>query len=140
MMRPRTGTAAAVLLAFHLLVGCTKACNSVGASSGVTFDVRRIIAGQTGHVHVRACVERSCVSRIASPTRWNHIPVADPDINGPRSVSVHLTITDMNSRSVYDGTAEVQLHTLQPTGLPAHRLRGGSRDDGGRTASQLPRP
>jgi len=86
------------------------------SDSGVTFDVSEVTADRTGRVHVRACVEESCVARIASATRWNQILVNDPAIIDPGSVSVHRIITEVGGRSIFDETSEVQLHILQPNG------------------------
>ena len=132
-----------MILAVCLFVGCTgKACNDVGATSGVTFDVSQITADRTGHVHVRACVEGSCVTRIASATRWNQVPVNDPLIAGPGSVSVHLTITEPNGRSIFDETTEIQLHILQPNGPdcpPTAYVAAVAATPDGQLA-QLPKP
>jgi hypothetical protein len=103
------------LLALSPLVGCTKACTAVGASSGVTFNVSQITAGLTGRIQVRACVERSCVTRLQSAARWSLLSVA-PGIEGPGSRSVHLTIRDVSGETVFDATTEVQLQTFQPNG------------------------
>lgn len=106
-----------MVLAVFLFAGCTgKACNDVGATSGVWFDVSQITANRTERVHVRACVGESCVARIASATRWNQFPVNDPAITGPGSVSVQLTITEVGGRSIFDEASEIQLHILQPNG------------------------
>lgn len=142
-MRCRTRTAAAALLTVCLLVGCTRrACSDIGATSGVTFDLSQILANRAGHVHVRACVEGSCVTRLASADRWNYVPVNVPSITGPRSVSVQLTVTDFGGRSIFDSTGDVRLHMFQPNGPDcpptAYAAAVAATPEG--QLEQLPRP
>lgn len=118
-MRPNQRFIRAVstaLLAAGLLASCTKACNSAGATSGVTFDLRQILAHQQDRVRVRACVEDTCVTHTASPLRSGYVEVDDPAISGPATVSASLTVTDLSGRPIFDATADAELQKIQPNG------------------------
>jgi hypothetical protein len=117
---------AGVLLAFSLLVGCTKACTAVGATSGVTFDLSQITAGR-GHVHVRACVERSCVARVASAPRLDRSPSTTPFRLGVGSS--HPRRHGWSVRLRWDDRGPAAHLSAERAGLPSHRLRGDRSGD-----------
>ena len=107
---------ATLLVCAWMLAGCTEqGCTAIGATSGVAFDLTRLLANQSGHVQVRACVEQTCIEHLASSSRWNKFPVNDSALTSPRSVTVQVVVTD-HGRSVFDSTSRVELHKLQPNG------------------------
>jgi hypothetical protein len=114
-MRFGANAPAALFVAAWMLTGCGRACTDVGATSGVTFDLTRLLANESGHVRVRACVERMCVHHVASSSRWNTFPVNDPALTSLKSVEVQMVVTD-HGRPMFDSTGQVQLHKLQPNG------------------------
>src|SRR4051812_4647361 len=130
-----------------MLAACTTphTCSLVGATSGVTFDLSQLLENQSGKVHVRACVEQTCVKHVASSGRWNLVPVNDPALTGPRSVEAHLVVTHIvtdNGRSTFDQTISLQLHKLQPNGpdCPPTAFAAAVALDSDGNLVQQPRP
>jgi hypothetical protein len=115
VMRFGAKASAAFFVAAWMLTGCGRACTDVGATSGVTFDLTRLLANESGHVRVRACVDRTCVQHLASSSKWNTFPVNDPALTSLQSVEVRVVVTD-HGRSIFDSTGQAQLHKLQPNG------------------------
>jgi hypothetical protein len=116
-MRSGTNTAAAILLAAWLSVGCTqRTCTAIGAEPGVSFDLRRLLADEERQVDVRTCVERICVTHIASSDRWEFVFVKDPSLVGPRTVTVRLTVRSLSGRAIVATTADVHATMFQPNG------------------------
>jgi hypothetical protein len=116
-MSSGTKTAAAVLLAACLSVGCTQSsCTAIGAEPGVSFDLRRIVADRPRQVHVRACVRDICVGHLASSGLWETIFINDPSLTGPRTVPVRLVVTGPAGRTILDETADVDVREFQPNG------------------------
>lgn len=116
-MRSGTNRAAAGLLAACLSVGCTQTdCTAIGAEPGVSFDLRQIVAEESGQVDVRACVRDVCVEHLASSGRWEIFFINDPSLTGPRTVTVRLVVTSPSGRRILDETAEVDVRRFQPNG------------------------
>jgi hypothetical protein len=109
----------ALLLALVLpLAGCgvdlPPSCTTVGALSGVAFDLSALRVGD-GPVTVEACVRQRCQPLPVGGSGFETFVQDDIRNTGP--VPVRLTVTDARTGTVRStATTLVPLHILQPNG------------------------
>jgi hypothetical protein len=108
-------------------------CTLIGADSGVSFDLKPILAHASGPVHIYGCVAGSCGSVTFDRCGHTCVPIRpwdgrwdwysasslwllNPGLTSSAPVAVRLNVKDQDGNSLFDSTAVVQLRRWQPNG------------------------
>ena len=104
-----------LLLALQGVLLYSNGCTHIGAYSGVSFDLSKVLADAARPLHGRACVPSSCRSITVKKPGSRIVTVNDPSLSW-LPVTVRLTMEDQAGNPIFDGTARVQPHLWQPNG------------------------
>lgn len=114
----RLSVAAGVLVFLLSACGQTGGCTSIGATGGISFDYRSVLARHPGiALTVTACVRADCIQlKVGTRHRQYAVLAGHSTVTDAAPVPVSLTIVNQQQHVVFQGSTTVLARKMQPNG------------------------